>query len=124
MDSPVIFVVDDDAFVRKAVRRLLLSLDLPVQLFASAELFLAAAQPGSAGCMILDLHLPGLSGLELQGKLVEQGWNLPVVVVTAHDEPAARDAALGMGAVAFIKKPFDRAQFLAIVQAAITQKQT
>jgi FixJ family two-component response regulator len=124
MDSPVIFVVDDDAFVRKAVRRLLLSLHLPVQLFASAEQFLAATQPTCHGCLILDLHLPGLSGLELQDKLVDQGWNLPVVIVTAHDEPAARDAALGMGAVAFIKKPFDRAQFLAIVQAAMTQKQT
>ena len=119
MEPPVIYVVDDDAFVRKAIRRLLLSLNIPVQMFASAEQFLALAKSGTRGCLILDLHLPGISGLQLQRQLVTQQWTLPVVVVTAHDDDAARDAALGMGAVAFIRKPFDRVQFLDIVRAAI-----
>ena len=120
MESPpVIFVVDDDAFVRKAIRRLLLSLNIPVQMFASAEQFLEVAKSGTRGCLILDLHLPGISGLQLQRQLVTEKWTLPVVVVTAHEDDAARDAALGMGAVAFIRKPFDRVQFLDIVRAAI-----
>jgi FixJ family two-component response regulator len=123
IDPPVIFVVDDDISVRKAIRRLLLSLHVPVQTFTCAEEFLAATRPGTRGCLVLDLWLPGMSGLQLQEQLASQEWKLPVVVVTAHDDDEARDASLRLGAIAYIRKPFDRQQFLACVHAAMAQMQ-
>src|SRR5689334_14851564 len=101
MDPPVIFVVDDDASVRTAIRRLLLSLRLPVRLFESAEQFLAQTRAGTRGCLVLDLRLPGMSGLQLQKHLAAAEWNLPTIFVTAHDDDTSRDAAMRMGAVAF-----------------------
>jgi FixJ family two-component response regulator len=124
MDPPVIFVVDDDASVRTAIRRLLLSLQLPVRLFASAEQFLAGVERGTPGCLILDLHLPGMNGLQLQETLAAQGWGLPIIIVTAHDDDAAKETALRMGALAFLRKPFDRKQFLASVHAAVGQHES
>jgi FixJ family two-component response regulator len=119
MDGPVVYVIDDDASVRTAIRRLLLSLRLPVKLFESAEQFLADADRNSPGCMILDLRLPGMSGLQLQQQLVDDHWHLPVIIVSAHDDEESRDAAMRNGAIAFIRKPFDRQQFLSSVHAAV-----
>ena len=120
MDSPqVIFVVDDDASVRTAMRRQLLSLNFPVQLFASAEQFLAETDRNAHGCLILDLRLPGMSGLELQQRLAAEEWKLPIVIVTAHDDETVRETALRMGAIAYLRKPFDHEQFLACVRAAV-----
>jgi FixJ family two-component response regulator len=124
MDEPQIFVVDDDASVRKAIRRLLLSLHLPVRLFASAEEFLSVVPSGSRGCLILDLRLPGMTGLQLQKRVVSQEWKLPIIVVTAHEDDETRDTALRMGALAYLRKPFDRRQFLAGVHAALAQSQS
>ena len=119
MDRPVIFVVDDDASVRTAIRRSLLSLHLPVRLFASAEDFLARTHRGVRGCLVLDLNLPGMNGLQLQKQLLSEEWGLPVVVVTSHDSDGTRDAALRMGAVSYLEKPFNTQQFLASVHAAL-----
>jgi FixJ family two-component response regulator len=124
MDPPVIFIVDDDASVRTAIRRLLLSLRLPVRLFASAEHFLAQTKCGTRGCLILDLRLPGMSGLQLQKHLASLEWKLPTIVVTAHDDDASRDAALRMGAITYLRKPFDRQQFLTSVHAAVAQSES
>jgi FixJ family two-component response regulator len=131
-DSPVIFVVDDDASVRSAVRRLLLSLHLPVRLFASAEQFLSDTERtvggeggvrGLRGCLILDLKLPGMSGLQLQEQLVQEEWKLPIVFISAHDDEESRDAALRMGAISYLRKPFDRQQFLESVNKAVAAAQ-
>jgi two-component system, LuxR family, response regulator FixJ len=120
MTSPVIFVVDDDAFVRAAVRRLLLSIRLPVRLFASAEQFLADTDHGAPGCLILDVRLPGMDGLQLQQRLAERDWPLPVIFISAHDDDgASRDAAMRRGAVAYLRKPFDRNQLLTSVRGAL-----
>jgi FixJ family two-component response regulator len=120
MDPPqVIFVVDDDASVRTAMRRQLLSLNLPVRLFASAEQFLAETDRSAHGCLILDLRLPGMSGLELQQRLVAEEWKLPIVIVTARDDETVRETTLRMGAIAYLRKPFDHEQFLACVRAAV-----
>ena len=78
-ESPVIFVVDDDESVRTAVRRLLLALHLPIRLFGSAEQFLSEIDRGACGCLVLDLKLPGMSGLQLQQEMVASHWKMPVV---------------------------------------------
>ena len=119
MDAPVVYVIDDDFSVRTALRRLLLSLGHPVQLFASAEQFLANTDSGARGCLILDLMLPGMSGLELQARLADDGWKLPVIFITAHDDPASRDAALRENAIAYLSKPFGRDEVLTPVRRAM-----
>jgi FixJ family two-component response regulator len=120
-DPPVIFVVDDDASVRTAVRRLLLSLHLPIRLFGSAEQFLSETERGARGCLVVDLKLPGMSGLQLQEELLSMQWKLPVIFITAHDDDESKDAALQMGAISYLRKPFDRQQFLDSVLAAVGQ---
>jgi len=124
MTSRVIFVVDDDASVRTAVRRLLLSLRYPVRLFGSAEEFLSNTDSEARGCLILDLRLPGMNGLELQQQLCDRGWKLPVLFITAHDDEASRDLALRRGAVAYLRKPFDRDRLLGGVRDALGQDGT
>jgi len=121
IEPPQIFVVDDDASVRTAIRRLLLPLKMPVRLFASAEEFLSATPVGTKGCLVLDLRLPGMTGQQLQQRVIDQEWKLPIIIVTAHDDDADRDAALRLGAVAYLRKPFDRQQFFTSVHTAVAQ---
>ena len=119
--SQVIFVVDDDTSVRTAVRRLLLSLRYPVRLFASAEEFLAQTDSGARGCLVLDVRLPGMTGLQLQQQLFDQDWKLPIVFITAHDDDESRDLALRRGAIAYLRKPFERDGLLGGVRRALTE---
>ena len=118
--SPVIFVVDDDPSVRIAVRRLLLSLRLPVRLCGSAEEFLAEADSTLCGCVILDMSLPGMNGLELQQRLSAGAWKLRIVFITALEEDeGTREVALRGGAVDYLQKPFERDRLLHSVRLAI-----
>ncbi|HZN67751.1 MAG TPA: response regulator [Tepidisphaeraceae bacterium] len=119
MGGPVIFVIDDDASVRRAIRRLVSSLQHTVRLFASAEQFLAHADNGTPGCLILDMRLPGISGLQLQKQLADQKWNLPVIFITAHEDPRSRDAALRAGAMDYLAKPFECEKLLQSVRSAL-----
>jgi FixJ family two-component response regulator len=114
-----IVIIDDDESVRKALRRLVRSAGWRVVTFATAEEFLAAPeQPAPAG-LILDVHLPGLSGLELQQRLTAAGRSIPIVFITAYADEPTRAEALRGGAVAFLAKPFeDQALLDAIKQAA------
>ena len=115
MAGPVIFVVDDDASVRRAVRRLLLPLQHPVRLFATAEQFLAQADREAQGCLVLDMMLPGISGLQLQQRLAREGWNMPVVFITAQGDLQSRDAELRGGAIDCLAKPFSCEKLLRAV---------
>src|SRR3954469_20516666 len=99
MASPIVFVVDDEISVRKAVRRLVLSLRHPVRLFSSAEQFLSLTEHGTPGCLILDMRLPGMTGLGRQQRLADKNWKLPVVFISAHEDAEARAAALRRGAI-------------------------
>ena len=119
MAGPVIFVVDDDASIRRAVRRLLTSLRHTVRLFASAEQFLADTTDDPRGCLIVDVRLPGISGLQLQKRLSERKSTLPVIFITAHDDAESRDAALRGGAVDYLRKPFECDKLLASVRRAL-----
>jgi FixJ family two-component response regulator len=116
-----VVVIDDDESVRKALRRLIRSAGWAVATHASAEEFLSTAAQPSPGCLILDVRLPGMSGLDLQRLLAASGRDVSVVVITAHDDPAARRAALDAGAVDFILKPFERGRLLAAVEKALSR---
>jgi RNA polymerase sigma factor (sigma-70 family) len=102
-----VFVVDDDASIRDALSLLISLKGLRAAVFSSAEDFLAVYDPGWRGCLLTDLKMPGLSGLELQAKLQERGVTLPVVVLTAHGDVATTRAALKSGAIDFLEKPPD-----------------
>jgi FixJ family two-component response regulator len=123
MEGPSLFVVDDDAAVRKALRRVLLALNRPVRLFASAEAFLEQVGGDARGCLILDVRLPGITGLQLQEHLAGSGSKLRILFITAHDDPDAREHALRRGAIAYLRKPFDRTKLIEGVRAALEQRE-
>ena len=111
-DVSPIYVVDDDPAICTAIRRLLAPLGRPVRSFASAEQFLAAVDGSARGCLLLDVSLPGMSGLELRQQLAAQGSALTVILVTAHhDVPAVKSEA-----AVVVPKPFQREQLLAAIR--------
>jgi FixJ family two-component response regulator len=122
MHHDTIFIVDDDGAVRDAISLLLSLKGHPTATFASAEDFLGAWQPHWRGCVVADLRMPGLSGLELQAQLQQRGSPLAVVMVTAHGDVAAARQAFLNHAVDFIEKPFDGAALFAAVERALALK--
>jgi FixJ family two-component response regulator len=116
-----ICVIDDDVSVRKALRRLLRSAGLAVETFGTAEDFLLWAGPGEPGCLVLDVCMPGMGGLELQQFLAAHGRPVPIIFVTGHEDEAARRRALQGGAVAFFYKPFDRQALLDALGRALAR---
>jgi len=118
---PVIFVVDDDESVRRALQRLLKSAGFAVETFASAEYFLKRTHHDAPGCLLLDVRMPGLSGLDLQKRLAASGSTMPIIFMTAHDDEEARSEALKSGAVAFLLKPFEERALLDAIRGAIGQ---
>jgi RNA polymerase sigma factor (sigma-70 family) len=118
MAELAVYVVDDDASVRDSLALMLGLAGYSTRLFADAESFLAAFEPAWSGCVVADLRLPGMSGIELQARVRERGSALPFVIITAHgDVPAARAAFLGR-AVDFVEKPFDDAQLRGAIDTA------
>jgi FixJ family two-component response regulator len=114
----VVYVVDDDAAIRDSLALMLGLAGYATRLFADAESFLVAFQTGWSGCVVADLRLPGMSGIELQSRVRQRGSAIPFVIITAHgDVPAARAAFLGQ-AVDFIEKPFDDAQLRGAIETA------
>jgi FixJ family two-component response regulator len=121
-EKGLISIVDDDESVRKALKRLFKSVGLRVEAFASAEDFLSLASPQHAACLVLDLRLPGMSGLELQARLLAANYRIPVVFTSAHGDQQARKQALAAGAIDFLQKPFsEKALFDAINSALVIQ---
>lgn len=117
--SQVVFVIDDDASMRDAVSRLLNAVGLTVQTFASAREFLAGRLPDVPGCAVLDVRLPGLSGLDLQREMVERGIHIPVIFVTGHGDIPMSVQAMKAGAVEFLTKPFRDQDLLDAVRSGI-----
>ena len=116
--TPTVYIVDDDPAVRDSFALLLRLQGFSSRVFASGEEFLAAYSPDWAGCVVLDLRMPGMSGLALQSAMLDRGIKLPVVVVTAHGDVAAARAMLRAGALDFLEKPLDDNQLVAAVRAA------
>jgi RNA polymerase sigma factor (sigma-70 family) len=120
-ERPVVFVVDDDVSVREALRNLLLSVGLQVRTFETAQQFLAEGKPDAPGCLVLDVRLPGLSGLDLQRELAKAGIEIPIVFVTGHGDIPMSVRAMKAGAVEFLTKPFRDQDLLDAVQEAIAR---
>ena len=117
--EPCIAIVDDEAPVRVALGRLLRLADYEVETFGSGEEFLASLDMRCPSCAILDVHLPGLSGLEVQARLRTAHPQIPVVFITASDDRALEDAARGSGGVRLLRKPFSSDQLLEAVGVAL-----
>jgi two-component system response regulator FixJ len=117
--QPNIFIVDDDAPVRQALSRLLRSYGFDVFAFSSAQDFLDSVSSDAKGCLILDVKMPGMNGLELQKELNSSNRELPIVFITAYDEPKDREKALENGAVAFLQKPLNDKILLEAIQSAL-----
>ncbi len=121
--APLISVVDDDPSVRKSLDRLIRSARLDVTLFGSAEEFLDSNDPRKADCLILDVRLPGMSGVELHRQLLARKFNVPVIFITAHgSDDRARSEAASDWTVAYFIKPFNADELLDAVNSALTWK--
>ena len=118
----IVHVVDDDAAVRRALVRLLRSEGLEAATYETAQAVLNAAPSLSSGCILLDLQMPGMDGLELLDRLGELGIELPVIVVTGHGDVPTAVRAMKAGAVDFIEKPIDETQLFAAIDAALAEK--
>ena len=119
-ESPVVFVVDDDHRVREALSSLISSAGLQVAVFGSAAEFLGSERPDAPGCLVLDLQLPGTSGLELQEQLSD-GDTPPIVFISGHGDIPSSVRAIKAGAIEFLSKPFDDQELLRAIHAAIDQ---
>jgi FixJ family two-component response regulator len=117
--SRLVAIVDDDESVQLALRDLIESDGLPAICFGSAEQFLDSEARNKAACMITDVRMPGMSGLELQAKLKAERCRIPIIFITAHGDAEMRIHAMRQGAVEFLSKPFDDAVLLEIVHAAL-----
>ncbi|MBN2216944.1 MAG: response regulator transcription factor [Pirellulales bacterium] len=117
--NPRAYVVDDDPAVVEALASLIGIMGYDVNSFTSAEEFLQAYRPGSPECLILDVRLPGMSGLELQRELRRRGSRLPIVFITGHADQSAAVEAMEQGAVEFLEKPFQTRVLLECVEKAV-----
>jgi FixJ family two-component response regulator len=115
----LVAIVDDDDLMRSALQGMLKSVGLSSQAFASAEEFLTSGQQHETGCLIADIRMPGMSGLELQAKLNAEHCRIPTIFITAHGDAKMRMQALRAGAVEFLAKPFDDEALLGSVRAAL-----
>jgi len=118
-DGPIVFVVDDDRSVRESLRRLCTSVGMTVEVFASAQAFLGASRKDVPGCLILDVRLPGLSGLDLQRELAGTNATLPIIFLTGHGDIPMSVRAMKAGAVEFLTKPFRHQDLLDAIRQAI-----
>jgi FixJ family two-component response regulator len=115
----IIYIIDDDESVRRALRRLIRSAGWDAETFANAEDFLQSANLRNPACLILDVHLPGLSGLQLQARLHAEDRIVPLVFISAYADEQMREAALRAGAIAFLEKPFEEQPLLDAVRFAL-----
>ena len=120
-DEPIVFVVDDDVSIRKSLGSLFRSVGLRAEVFGSAKEFLESNLPDAPGCLVLDIRLPGISGLEFQNELAEAGINIPIIFMTGHGDVTMSVRAMKAGAVDFLTKPFRDQDMLDAVAAAIAR---
>jgi FixJ family two-component response regulator len=116
---PLISVVDDNDAVRESLKGLIRSVGFAVKVFPSAEEFLSSDQLNDTRCLILDVRMPGMGGLELQRRLVKSSSDIPIIFITAHGDEAARSQALKDGAADYLFKPFSEQALLNAINAAI-----
>jgi FixJ family two-component response regulator len=122
-EAPIISVIDDDPSVRTATARLLRSMGFSVYAFASAQEFLSSPQLRQTSCVIADVQMPGMTGVELQDYLIAHDHSMPVIFITAFPHDRVRERAINAGAVCFLSKPFDEARLLECVEQALMKRQ-
>ena len=115
----MISIIDDDLLVRESTADLISSLGHEALIFGSGEQFLASGRLKDTACIITDLHMPGLNGLDLQSRLLAEGRRTPIIFITAYPKEAARSRALTAGAVAFLSKPFHEADLTRSLERAL-----
>jgi FixJ family two-component response regulator len=121
---PVVFVIDDDASIRTSISSLIRSVGLQVEVFASTSAFLAAKRSGALSCLILDIRLPGVSGLDFQSELAKANSSIPIIFITGHGDIPMSVRAMKAGAVEFLTKPFRDQDLLDAVQVALARAQS
>jgi FixJ family two-component response regulator len=117
--ASIVFVVDDDPSVRRAIKRLVESVGLHVELFGSVTEFINSSQPDVASCLVLDIRLPGISGLDFQRELVQANNGIPIIFITAHGDIPMTVRAMKAGAVEFLTKPFRDQDLLDAIQVGL-----
>ncbi len=118
-ENPVVFIVDDDEAICESLRLLIADIGLEVRTFHGAQQFLSQYEPSQAGCLVLDVRMSGMSGLELQSRLHELGYEIPTILITGHGDVPMAVEAMKAGAVDFIEKPFRDQVLLDSIQKAI-----
>lgn len=121
LKKPTVFIVDDDDALRGFLCTLVESVDLLSKMFASGKEFLDDYEPGWSGCLLLDVRMPMMSGLELQKELAERSINLPIIILTAHGDVSVAVQAMKFGAIDFFEKPFNNELLLIQVQKAVAE---
>jgi len=120
-DAPIVFVIDDDAHVRAAIQGLLKSVDLQSESFGTTQEFLRSKRPDGPSCLVLDVRLPGVNGLEFQRELADKGLLIPIIFVTGHGDIPMTVKAMKSGAVEFLTKPFRDQDLLDAIQQALNR---
>ncbi|MBV9929184.1 MAG: response regulator transcription factor [Acidobacteria bacterium] len=118
-DAPVVFIIDDDANVRRSIQDLLESVALKSEAFATPQEFLASKRDDRPGCLVLDVRLPGMSGLDFQRALSDSGAGIPIIFITGHGDVPMSVQAMKSGAVEFLTKPFRTQELLDAIQQAL-----
>ena len=118
-NQSIVMIVDDDDSIRKAVRRLMKAYGFAVETFGSAEEYLDSDRLDKTSCLILDVHMPGMNGLELQKRLVASGCVIPIIFITAFTDENARAQAMRAGAVDYLAKPFSDEELLKCIHVAL-----
>jgi FixJ family two-component response regulator len=121
--APIVFIVDDDADVRASIQDLLESVGLRSQSFGTAEEFLRSERPDAPSCLVLDVRLPGVSGMDFQGRLADAGIQIPIIFVTGHGDIPMTVKAMKSGAVEFLTKPFQDRDLLGAIRQALDRDQ-
>jgi FixJ family two-component response regulator len=124
LSDPIVFVIDDDPSIREAVKRLIGSVGLRVETFGSTREFLAVKRPEAPACLVLDVRLPDVSGLEFQRELADANVQIPIIFITGHADVPMTVRAMKAGAVEFLTKPFRGQQLLDAIQEAIAKDRT
>lgn len=120
--APMISIIDDDRFVREATDCLVRSLGYRAEMFASAEDFLQSERVNDTSCVITDVQMPGLSGIDLQRLLIARGNHTPIIFISAFYDERVRERALDAGAIGFLNKPFDEEHLIEYLQTALTSR--
>jgi FixJ family two-component response regulator len=117
----IVSIIDDDASVRAGMESLVMSLGFVARVFESAEEFLRSSRVEDTSCLITDVQMPGMSGLELQSQLISQGVAVPIILITGFPEQSARERALAAGALAYLEKPFDGGAMASLLRGVLAE---